>query len=302
MKKYALLLALALAAGFAQAQTTPQVSVYGKVREYQESYTLGTASALTRLTNDSSRLGFRATANVGNGITASAVIETGVALDAPSATTLGDRVSVFSLSNSLGSVGVGRDKHSVTRVLDNFDALENAYGTFVTTIHSAQGSRLQNAAFVSTATVAGFKGNYAIANSETAGVTNVQTVSVDYAAGPVSATLARYNGSTNSSSTVLGAKYTVAATGTTVFGIYSDDIVSGVSTTGKSVGVRQVINSQVAVLGGYGETNTGATAKAAGVAYTMSKALTLHGRWTNVDNVGSATDVTQYGVGVEYNF
>ena len=302
MKKYALLLALALAAGFAQAQTTPQVSVYGKVREYQESYTLGTASALTRLTNDSSRLGVKATADVGNGITASAVIETGVAMDAPGATTLGDRISVFSLSNSVGSVGVGRDKNSVTRVLDNFDALENAYGTFATTIHSAQGSRLQNAVFLSTATVAGFKGNYVMANSETAGVTNVQTASIDYAAGPFAASLARYDSSTNSASTILGAKYTVAATGTTLFGMYSDDTVSGVSTTGKSVGVRQAVNSQFALLGAYGETNTGATAKALGVAYSMSKALTVHGRWTNIDNVGSATDVTQYGIGVEYNF
>ncbi len=302
MKKYALLLALALAAGFAQAQATPQVSVYGKVREYQESYTLGSANSLTRLTNDSSRLGFRATADVGNGITASAVIETGVALDAPGATTLGDRISVFSLSNSMGSVGVGRDKHSVTRVLDNFDVMENAYGTFATTIHSAQGSRLQNAVFLSTATVAGFKGNYVMANSETAGVTNVQTASIDYAAGPVAATLARYDSSTNSASTILGAKYTVAKTGTTLFGMYSDDTVSGVSTTGKSVGIRQEVNSQVAVLGGYGETNAGVTAKAIGVAYAMSKALTVHGRWTNIDNVGSATDVTQYGVGVEYNF
>jgi len=31
----------------------------------------------------------------------------------------------------------------------------------------------------------------------------------------------------------------------------------------------------------------------------MSKALTVHGRWSFVD---TAADVTQYGVGVEYNF
>jgi hypothetical protein len=93
-----------------------------------------------------------------------------------------------------------------------------------------------------------------MANSETAGVTNVKTASIEYAAGPVAATLARYDSSTNNASTILGAKYTVDKTGTTVFGMYSDDTVSGVSTTGKSVGVRQAINSQFAVLGGYGET------------------------------------------------
>ena len=299
MKKYALLLALALASGFAMAETAPQVSVYGKIREYQESYTLGSANALTRLTNDSSRLGFQATADVGNGITAGAVIETGVGADAPGATTLGDRISVFSLSNSMGSLGVGRDKHSVTRVLDNFDVLENAYGTTVSAIHSAQGSRLQNAVFLSTASVAGFKGNYVMANSETAGTSNVQTASIDYAVGPLSATVARYDDNATSLSTIVGAKYTVAATGTTVFGLYSDDKVSGVASIGKSIGVRQPITPQVALLGNYGETNTGVTARAVGVAYAMSKALTVHGRWSFID---TATDVTQYGVGVEYNF
>jgi hypothetical protein len=206
------------------------------------------------------------------------------------------------LDSNFGSIGLGRDKHSVTRVLDNFDVMENAYGTSATTVHNAQGSRLQNAVFVSTATVAGFKGNYAVSNSETTGVANAQTASIDYAAGPLSATVASYTNRVGNSSTILGAKYTVAKTGTTVFGMYSDDKVSGVKSTGKSVGVRQAISPQVAVLGSYGETSTGVTAKALGVAYSMSKSLTLHGRWANIDNVGSVADVKQYGVGVEYNF
>jgi hypothetical protein len=299
MKKYALLLALALAAGAASAQSVPQVSVYGKVREYQESYTAGTASALTRLTNDASRLGVKATADVGSGITAAAVIETGVALDAPSATTLGDRTSIFSLSNSLGSVGMGRDKHSVSRVLDNYDAFDNAYGTIVTTIHSAQGSRLQNGLFVNTASIAGFTGQYVMANSETAGTTNVQTGSISYTLGPVSATVARYDDSSTSLSTIVGVKYKLASTGTTVFGMYSDDKVSNVSTTGTSVGISQVVSDRVTVQGTYGQTNTNVTGRGLGVSYAMNKALTFNARWSYLD---AATDINQYGVGVEFNF
>jgi hypothetical protein len=68
------------------------------------------------------------------------------------------------------------------------------------------------------------------------------------------------------------------------------------------VGVRQALNSQVALLGSYGETSTGVTAKALGVAYSISKSLTLHGRWANIDNVTSVADIKQYGVGIEYNF
>jgi predicted porin len=299
MKKYALLLALALAAGAVTAQTAPQVSVYGKVREYQESYTAGTASALTRLTNDSSRLGVKATTDVGDGITAGVVIETGVAMDAPSATTLGDRTSIFSLSNNLGSLGMGRDKHSVTRVLDGYDAFDNAYGTIATTIHSAQGSRLQNGLFVNTASVAGFTGQYVMANSETAGTTNVQTGSVGYTLGPVSAMVARYDDSSTSTTTIVGAKYNLASTGTTLFAMYSDDQVSGVKTSGSSVGVSQAVSSRVAVQGTYGQTNTNVTGRGLGVSYAMNKALSFHGRWSYLD---AATDVNQYGVGVEFNF
>ena len=299
MKKHALLLALALASGFVLAQTAPQVSVYGKVREYQESYTAGTASALTRLTNDSSRLGVKASADVGEGITAAAVIETGVAMDAPSATTLGDRTSIFSLSNSLGSLGMGRDKHSVTRVLDNYDAFDNAYGTIATTIHSAQGSRVQNALFVNTASIAGFKGEYVMANSETAGTTNVQTGSISYTLGPVSAMVARYDDSSTSLSTIVGGKYKLASTGTTVFGMYSDDKVSSVSTNGTSVGISQAIGDRFAVQGTYGQTNTGVTGRGMGVSYAMNKALTFNARWSYLD---AATDINQYGVGVDFNF
>lgn len=299
MKKYALLLALALASGFASAETAPQVSVYGKVRMYEESYTLGTDSALTRLTNDSSRLGVKASADVGSGITASGVIETGVALDAPSATTLGDRTARFNLSNSLGTVGMGRDKHSVARALDNFDALDNAYGTITGTIHNAQGSRVQNALFVSTAPVMGFTANWQLANSETAGTANTTAGSIDYANGPVSATVARWDDGISSSSNIVGAKFVMASTGTTLFALYSNDTASGVSSTGKSIGVSQAITGQLSAQATYGETDGGKTGRGVGVRYDMSKAMAINARWSNID---TTTDVTQYGVGVEFNF
>jgi len=299
MKKYALILALALAAGAATAQTAPQVTVYGKVRMYEESYTLGTAGALTRLTNDSTRLGFKAAADVGSGVTATGIIETGVALDAPSATTLGDRTARFNLSNEFGTVGMGRDKHQVTRTLDNFDAFENAYGTIAATIHSAQGSRVQNALFVSTAPVMGFSANWQLANSETAGTANTTAGGIDYTRGPFSATFARYDDGISSSSNIFGAKYTLASTGTTVFGLYSSDVASNVSSVGKSIGVSQAITSQLSAQATYGETDGGKTGRGVGVRYDMNKSMAFNARWSFID---TTTDVTQYGVGVEFNF
>lgn len=299
MKKLVTVLALALATSAVWAQTAPQVSVYGKVRVYEESYTLGTAGALTRLTNDSSRLGFKATGDVGSGITATAVLETGVAVDAPSATTLGDRTARFDLSNSLGSVGMGRDMHSAVRALNNFDTFGNAYGTIAGTVHNAQGSRVQNALFVSSAPISGFTANYQMANSETAGTANTTAGSIDYAQGPLSATFARYDDGISSSSNIVGVKYNLASTGTTVFGLYSSDVATNVSTTGKSIGVSQAITSQLSVLANYGETDTGKTGRGVGVKYDMNKALAFHARYSFID---TTTDVAQYGVGVEYNF
>ena len=295
MKKIALSALLVGLMGMAQAD----VSIYGKVREYQESYTLGTSSALTHLTNDTSRLGVKANQDVGSGMTVSGVIETGVAMDAPSATTLGDRTAIVSLSNSFVTLSAGRDKHAVTKALDNFDVLENTYGTIVGSIHSAQGSRVQNAVFLTTAPMAGFNGTYQMANSETAGTTNVQAGSINYSLGALSATVAKYDDSVSSTSTIAGVKYTIASTGTTLFGLYSDDKVSSVSTTGKSIGVRQDLTPQFALLANYGENSNGTTGKAVGVAYAMNKALTFHARYSYID---TTTDVTQYGVGVEFNF
>jgi hypothetical protein len=187
----------------------------------------------------------------------------------------------------------------VARVLDNYDALDNAYGTIAATIHSAQGSRLQNGVFVNTASIAGFTGQYVMANSETAGTTNVQTGSISYTLGPVSATVARYDDSSTSASTIVGAKYRLVSTGTTVFAMYSDDKVSNVSTTGTSVGVSQAITPKLSVQGTYGQTNTSVTGRGVGVTYAMNKALSFHGRYSFID---TATDITQYGIGVEFNF
>ena len=295
MKKLAIFASLIGFMGLAQADAT----IYGKVREYQESYTLGSASALTRLTDDSSRLGIKAGQDVGSGMTVSGVIETGVAMDAPSATTLGDRTAIVSLTNNLGTLSAGRDKHAVTRALDNFDVMENTYGTIVGTIHSAQGSRVQNAVFVTTAPIMGFTGSYQMANSETAGTSNTQAGSISYTLGSLSASAARYTDSVSSVSNTVGVKYNLAKTGTTLYGLYSDDTVSSVSTSGKSIGVRQDITPQVALLANYGEKTDGSTGKAVGVAYAMNKALSFHARYSFID---TTTDVTQYGVGVEFNF
>lgn len=291
MKKYALVMALALAASLAQADAT----VYGKARLYQENTKTGTAEGVTALTNDSSRFGIKATEALADSMTASVVIETGYGADAPAATTLGDRTAIVGLSSKLGSVALGRDKHVIARTLDNFDAMGNAFGSSTAVIHAAQGSRLQNAVFVTAKPVTGLSVNYQNANSEVAGTTNAQAASVEYTLGSVAATLARYDNGTTSVSNIAGAKYKFA--NTTVFGMYSEDKVSGVSTTGKSVGVNQAMGA-VTLLAGYGENDT-VKAYNVGASYALSKNTQVHARYVKED---SATNVQKFGAGLEVNF
>ena len=294
MKKIALATILAAVSIAASAQVT----VYGKMRVYEESVTVGTASAVTALTNDSSRLGFKGTEALGGGLTANFTIETGVGADAPAATTLGDRTMIVGLSSNKWSVGVGRDKHTIARTLDNYDAMGNAYGSSTAVIHAAQGSRFSNAIFASATPMPGLTVNYINSNSETAGVNNAQAASIEFTRGPISATIANFDNGTTSTSTIYGAKVNVDKTGTTVFATYSDDKVAGVTSTGKSVGVNQPLTGSLVALASYG-TNDTTKAFDLGASYSLSKRTTVHARYVKED---AAATTTKYALGLEHNF
>lgn len=295
MKKIAISALLIGLMGLAQADVT----VYGMGRVYEESTTVGTAASVTSLTNDKSRLGFKAGDDLGSGVKAFANIEVSVGLDSPTASTVGDRVALIGLSNQYGSVGLGRDKTALTKSIDAFDALGgNFFGSSAATIHSYQGTRLSNTVFLSALIVEGLSGRYEMANSEVAGTPNTYTASLAYTTGPLSATYARYDNGLTSLSNVYGAKYTLAKTGTTVFGLYTDNTVSGVASTGKSVGVNQAMAPKLTALASYGEVGS-TKAYNLGANYELGKNTKVLARYLKET---STTDTTSYGVGLEYSF
>jgi len=295
MKKIAISALLVGIMGFAHAD----VNVYGKARVYEESSKVGSADAVTALTNDTSRIGVKASESLGGGLTAGFVLETGVGIDAPGATTLGDRTSIVTLSNQKFTLGLGRDKHAIARTLDNFDSMGNVYGSSAATIHAAQGSRFGNTIFVSGNIVPGLTVNYQMSNSEVAGVNNGQAGSIDYTKGPYAVTLARFDNGTTSNTTIVGGKYTVNKAGTVVYGMYSENTVANVSSKGKSIGVTHPVNASTTVLASYGTTDTGVTATNLGATYNLNKAVMLHARYTKES---AAVDTQKMGVGIEYNF
>jgi predicted porin len=304
MNKAILATAVALATvGTAMAQ--PQVEVYGKMRLYQERDKVGTASAVTRQSNDSSRLGFRGTEDLGQGMKAFFTLETGVGPDQPAATTMGDRTSLVGLSTSVWRLGLGRDKHQVTRVLDGFDALDNSFGTTAGTIHQAHGSRVQNAAFLTVTPLKNVNLHYQHSSSETAGVRSVQAYGADAAFGAVSLAAARYDnglaGAEKDASTTVGAKFAVGSAGTTLFALYSDDTVDGAESQGKTIGVQQKLPGALTLMASYGEKQN-VDGYAVGATYNLSKRTMLHARFRDEDSTTDANDRRQFGVGLEHNF
>jgi len=302
MKKLAIAAVLAAMATSVSAQS---VEVYGKMRVYMENDKEGTASAVTKATNDTSRLGFRATEDLGNGAKAFFTLETAIGADSPAASTLGDRTSIVGISTSAGRVGFGRDKHQVTRVIDAFDPMENGFGTSAGTMHQSHGSRVSNGAFLTVTPAKGFAVHYQNAASEVAGTKNVQAGGIDATVGPVSASVARYtngeSGAAKDQSTIYGAKFAIAGTNTSLFGVYSDDTVDGAETTGKTVGVQQKMGQAVTLLASYGD-KSGVKAYAVGASYAMSKRTSLHARYRDENADAAASDRKQFGVGIEHNF
>ena len=301
MKKIAIIsiLALASTASFADA------TVYGKMRVFEESYTLGTAKSVTQVTDSDSRIGFKAVENLSNGLKANVVIETSVVADSPNtgaASQFGNRQSTVGLSNALGSVDLGRAKHAIGRSLDNYDVFGNAAFSSTTVVNAAQGQRLSNATMITANIVKGVDVSYQRGASEVIGTPAVTAGSIDVSFAGVQATYATYDNQTNSTSNLYAAKYTFAPTGTTVSAIRSKNNVAGVKTTGNSVGVAQPVGkSPVTVLASYGS-NELVKATNVGVNYALSKNTSLQARYIKEDNVVNAKDLQRVAVGMEMNF
>ena len=303
MKKIAII-ALALGVmGFAQAQTN--VMVYGKLRMFEESYKSGTAGEITQLTDSDSRIGFKAVEDLGNGLKATAVIETSVAADAPNtgaSTQLGNRQSTVGLSHAFGSVDLGRAKHAIGRALDNYDVFGNAAFSSTTVVNASQGQRLSNAAMVTANVYKGVSIGFQRGESEVAGTPAVTAGNIDINFAGIDATIATYDNQVNSSSTLVGAKYAFAPTGTTVSAIYSNNSVIGVNTKGKTIGVAQAVGkTPVTVLASYG-TNELVKATNLGVNYALSKNTSLQARYIKEDNIVNSKDLQRIALGMEMNF
>ena len=277
---------------------TAQVSLTGKISEFADNTKTGAISKTTLVTDPTSNITLSATENIGGGLKARVVLDTSLAANDPtggSATKLGDRQSTVGLTNSIGSVDLGRNLHSHFLAITNNDAFGTLYGSVAGDVHNLRGLRISNGTFVALSPIKGVTATYDRTQN------GVGTEATSYSASAklfgINATVAQYTQGT-SKSTVYAGSTKVGST--QVFYSHSDDKGAGAH-TGDLIGASQAFGA-VTAKASYGKTNTDVKAYAMGADYNFSKRTAVGVNYRNVDAKGTASDVKQVGVGVTHRF
>jgi predicted porin len=293
MKKLIVTAALLATTGLAAAQAT----VYGRMNATVDSTKTGTVKT-DSIVNDISHIGFRVQENLGHGLSARAVIETGITSQDPVAgtdTQLGNRQSTVGVAGRLGSVDIGRTVHGVFTTLADGDSFGALYGSIAGDVHDLRGLRLSNGVFASATVIPGV--TVGMDRTHTAAGNEAVVYSASGKLAGVNVGVARFEQGAEKS-TVASAGMRVGKAG--VFYSYSDN--SGAANSkGHLVGVSQKMGA-VTVKAGYGQTDRDVKAYNVGAEYAFSKRTDLLVSYRNVDRVAAANDVKQIGVGITHRF
>ncbi|RJG11271.1 porin [Massilia cavernae] len=219
MKKLSLACTLALAfAGFASAQTS--VTVYGIADAGLVRESGGVAGAVTKISSgvgSASRLGFRGSEDLGNGLVAIFVLELGAKIDTgeiDAAGTIFNRQAYVGLkSAALGALTLGRQDTPYYLTLSNVaDPFGTAYAGNIKNLFPTAGSnsRTSNTVVYASPAVHGVSAELAYAFGEQAGssIAGRQAgVALAYAGGPLNVRLG-YNNRNNDITAATGAAMT----------------------------------------------------------------------------------------------
>ena len=194
MKKSLVALAVLAASGAAMAQSS--VTLYGVV-DAGLAWEDNGATTTTRMDSSNlngSRWGLKGTEDLGNGLKAIFVIESGFATDTGAqadATRFFNRQSYVGLSGGFGTVKFGRQMNSVYSNSGTFDPFGNALAGDSSRLLNYQGSRTDNAITYAYA-ASGFRGEFQYALGEVAGNSTASRMFggfVGYKAGPIDVVL-----------------------------------------------------------------------------------------------------------------
>lgn len=293
MKKILVTAALLATTALASAQTT----VYGRMNATVDSTKTG-ANTVDSIVNDISHIGFRVQEDLGNGVTARAVIETGINSQDPTGgadTQLGNRHSTVGLAAKAGSLDLGRRTHGIFTTAATNDPFGALYGSIAGDVNNLRSNRLSNGMFARVTALPGV--TLGADRTYTATGTEASVYSVAAAVGPVNATVAQFEQGAEKS-TMVGANTKLG--NTSLFYLHSDN-KGTVAYQGNMVGAAQKIGAYT-VKASYGKTNNSVEAYNVGAEYALSKRTDLLVSYRNVDKAGSTADIKQVGVGVTHRF
>lgn len=308
MKKTLLSVAvLSLLSGVAAAQSS--VSIYGIVDAGLVHERGGAAGSVTRVSSgvaNASRIGFRGTEDLGNGVSAFFVLETGAKIDTGELDVAGsifNRQALVGLKSSAGAVTLGRQYTpyytTVSTVADPFGAgLSGSAKNLMPT--AGVNTRSSNTVMYTSPQLSGVSGELAYSLGERAGDGSGGRqfgAALAYANGPFNARVG-YNNKDSSSAAVAGAPKLIGRN-TLVAANYKFALAKAYLAYGINKGVNSAVlpNSGIPYGGTRATASTDSRDLLAGVALPFGTNTVLASYIRKDDKTGFNQDAAQWAVG-----
>ncbi|RTL35205.1 MAG: porin [Burkholderiales bacterium] len=316
MKKIALVAALAATAAapaFAQS-----VTLWGRLNTTVESQKIGTQDRKIVVQNNSSRLGFKGSEDLGGGLKASFSLEHGLNSDTGAATggtTFWNRASWVQLEGSFGAVRLGKwFPGSYFATADYVSNHNHDTGTSADNLYATQ-FQTNNKVSYFTPTVAGFNAEVSLSAGEGT-TTRASDLAINYDMGPLHAGLG-YEKKGDFTQVAVRGLYEF---GPLIVGGYIQRAENTFGAAGKknwnvwrASGMYVVGQSEFHL--NYGKADTiladdGAKQLTVGYNYNLSKRTKVYGFWTKTDNQIKGTyatgaagqDFSSLAAGIRHNF
>lgn len=316
MKKIAL--AAALAATAAAPAFAQSVTLWGRINTSVESQKFGSQDRKIVVQNNSSRLGFKGSEDLGGGLKASFSLEHGLNSDTGAATggtTFWNRASWVQLEGAFGGIRAGKwFPGSYFATADYVSMHNHDTGTSSDALYATQFYTANKVSYF-TPTAGGFSAELSAAAGEGA-TTRAFDVAVNYDMGPAHAGLGYEKKGTFSQIAVRGlyefgpvvvggyvqrAKDTLGVAGEKSWNVYR---LSGMYVMGQSEFHLNFGSADKMVA------DDGAKQLTVGYNYNLSKRTKVYGFWTKVDNQSKGTyftgaagqDFSSLAAGIRHNF
>ena len=298
-----------LASGAAMAQSS--VTIYGRLNLTLESQDANGVKTKV-MNNNSSRIGFKGTEDLGGGLKAGFVLESGMSPDTGAAPApFWGRQSEVNLSGGFGTVRLGNFVSEAYFATSDYIGMHNhETGTSSDALYAYIGRNTNKVSYRTPEFVKGLTIEGAVAAGEGGGRVRNYDFAVNYSMGPLHVGVGSEKAG-NAKQTAVSALYE-----------FGSLIVGGMiqrDTNAYGSGNRTNFRGSVAYMvgasefhvnvgkaGNYSNTaDSGALQTTLGYNYNLSKRTKVYGYWTKVDaerNTGYASDYSSIAGGIRHNF